>query len=92
MAIQDRGTGYYDWDTYWNSLTSSDCALDLVTRLGLSVMAHEDGVTASDKTGRVIVEVHYNDEGISSANEATRLAVTRCAAEVMKRSKVLSLV
>ena len=83
MAIQDRDTGYYKWGTAWNSLTSSDNAIDLVTRLGLSVMAHEDGVTASDKSGRIIIEVAYDDEGVSSASEAARLAITKVAACVM---------
>lgn len=90
MAIQDNDTGYYKWGSAWNSLTDSDCALDLVTRLGLCVIAREDCVIVSDTTGEFTVNIYYNDEGISSANEATRLAVTRCAAEVMKRSKVLS--
>ena len=31
MAEYDRETQYYNWDTYWNPLTGSDNALDLVT-------------------------------------------------------------
>ena len=62
--------------------------LVLVTRMQLSVMGHEDGVIASDKTGRFIAEVNYDDERVSSANEAMRLAITTVAAEVMKRSEV----
>lgn len=89
MAEYDRETQYYNWDSYWNSLTNSDNALDLVTRLQLSVMGHEDGVTASDKTGRFIVEVNYNDERVSCASEAMRLAITTVAAAVaMKHSEV----
>ena len=88
MAEYDRETQYYSWDSYWNSLTNSDNALDLVTRLGLNVMAHEDGVTASDKSGRVIIEVAYDDEGISSPAGATRLAITKVAACVMGYSEV----
>ena len=88
MAEYDSDAGYYIWDTYWNSLTNSDNALDLVTRMQLSVMGHEAGVTASDKTGRVIVGVGYDDEGVSSKSEAIRLAITTVAAEVMKRSEV----
>ena len=41
-----------------------------------------------DKTGRFIAEVNYDDERVSSANEAMRLAITTVAAEVMKRSEV----
>ena len=88
MAEYDSDTGYYIWDTYWNSLKNSDNALDLVTRMQLSVIGHEYGVTASDKTGRFIVEVNYDDERVSSKSEAIRLAITTVAAEVMKRSKV----
>jgi hypothetical protein len=73
MVELDSESQSYIWSTYWNSLTSSDCALDLVTRLGLNVMAHEDGVTVSDNSGRFIVEVNYDDEGVSSANEAMSL-------------------
>jgi ribosomal protein L16/L10AE len=55
-------------------------------------MAHEDGVSVSDKAGRVIVEVNYDDERVSSANEAMRLAITTAAAaaatEVMGCSEV----
>jgi hypothetical protein len=92
MAEYDRDTGYYTWGASWNSLTNSDNALDLVTRLQLSVMAHEDGISVSDKAGRVIVEVNYDDERVSSANEAMRLAITTAAAaaatEVMGCSEV----
>lgn len=87
MAEYDSDTGYYVWDTYWNSLTSSDCALDLVTRLGLCVIAQEDCVTVSDAAGKVIIDVSYDDEDISSASEATRLAITRCAAAVMNNGR-----
>lgn len=88
MAAYDRDNECYNWDTSWNALTNSDNALDLVTRLQLSVMAHEDGVTASDKVGRVIVDIGYDDVRVSSAPEAMRLAITTVAAIVMNCSEV----
>ena len=48
-----------------------------------------DEFYASDKSGRVIVEVAYDDEGVSSASGATRLAITKVAACVMGYSEVL---
>ena len=78
MAVYNLA-GYFEWDTYWNPVKYSDTAIDLISRLNLCVMGHTDGVTVSNSSGTVLIEVDYSP---GCEAEDIRLAITKVAAAI----------
>ena len=81
MAVYNPA-GYFDWDTYWNPVNNSDHAIDLISRLSLNVMGHTDGITVSNLSGTVLIEVEYSPSCEASKARAIRLAITTVAAAI----------
>ena len=81
MAVYNPA-GYFEWDTYWNPSKVSDHAMDLISRLSLSVMCHTDGITVSNSTGTILIEVDYGSGSESDKAAAVLLAITKVAAAI----------
>ena len=80
MAVYNPA-GYFEWDTYWNSARNSYHALDLITRLKLSVMCHSDNrITISNSTGTITVADNPGCE--ESKVQAALLAITKVASAI----------
>lgn len=81
MAVYNP-VGYFEWDTYWNPVNSSDQAIDLISRLNLTVMGHTGGITVSNSSGTVLIEVEYSPNCEVSKARTIRLAITTVAAAI----------
>lgn len=82
MAVYNQAGGYFEWDTYWNSARSPKDAMSLITRLQLCVQGHDDGVTASNVNGTILIEVDYGSGSESDKAAAVLLAITKVAAAI----------
>ena len=82
MAVYNQAGGYFEWDTYWNSAGSPKDAMSLITRLQLCVQGHDDGVTASNVNGTILIEVDYGSGSESDKAAAVLLAITKVAAAI----------
>ena len=82
MAVYNAAAGYFEGDTYWNPRKNSGHAMDLIAHLQLCVQGHDDGVTAGNSKGTIIVEVDYSPGCESNMVEATKLAITKVAAAI----------
>ena len=82
MAVYNQAGGYFEWGSYWNPRRDSDDAMTLIAHLQLCVQGHDDGVTAGNSKGTIIVEVDYSPGCESSMIEATKLAITKVAAAI----------
>ena len=78
MAVYNP-EGYFEWKTCWNPIKNSDDAIDLISRLSLNVMGHTDGVTVSNLSGTVLIEVEYSRD---CEAQSIRLAITTVAAAI----------
>ena len=81
MAVYNPA-GYFEWDTYWNPMRVSKDAVSLITRLQLCVQGHDDGVTASNVNGTILIEVDYDSGSESDKAAAALLAITKVAAAI----------
>ena len=81
MAVYNPA-GYFEWDTYWNSIRSPKDAMSLITRLQLCVQGHDTGVTVSNPKGTILINVEYNSGSDSDKSAAVLLAITRTAAAI----------
>jgi hypothetical protein len=82
MAVYNPA-GYFEWKTIWNPIRASDDAMALIVHLQLCVQGHDDGVTAGNSKGTVIVEVDYSPGCERSVKvDATKLAITKVAAAI----------
>jgi hypothetical protein len=82
MAVYNQAGGYFEWGSYWNPRRDSDDAMNLIAHLQLCVQGHDDGVTAGNSKGTIIVEVDYNSGSETDKTAATLLAITRVAAAI----------
>lgn len=78
MAVYNPA-GYFEWKTYWNPSKVSDQAIDLISRFNLCVMGHTDGITVTNSSGTVLIEVDYSP---GCEAQAIRLAITMVAAAI----------
>ena len=81
MAVYNPA-GYFEWKTYWNPSKVSDHAMDLISRLSLSVMGHTDGITVSNSTGTILIEEEFSPCCEESKVQAIKLAITKVAAAI----------
>ena len=81
MALYNP-VGYFEWDTYWNPRNSSDHAMDLISRLELSVIVHSDGITVSNSTGDITVREGFITGSEASKVRTIKLAITKVAAAI----------
>ena len=81
MAVYNPA-GYFEWKTYWNPSKVSDHAMDLISRLSLSVMGHTDGITVSNSTGTILIEEEFSPGCEESKVQAIKLAITKVAAAI----------
>ena len=81
MAVYNPA-GYFEWDTYWNPRNSSDHAMDLISRLELSVIVHSDGITVSNPTGDFTIREEFIPGSEDSKVQAIKLAITKVAAAI----------
>lgn len=82
MAVYNHA-GYFEWKTIWNPIRVSDDAMALIAHLQLCVQGHDDGVTAGNSKGTIIVEVDYIPDCERSVKvDATKLAITKVAAAI----------
>lgn len=81
MAVYNPA-GYFEWKTYWNPSKVSDHAMDLISRLSLSVMGHTDGITVSNSTGTILIEEEFSPGCEESKVQAIKLAITKVAATI----------
>lgn len=82
MAAYNQAGGYFEWGSYWSPRRDSDDAMNLIAHLQLCVQGHDDGVTAGNSKGTIIVEVDYSPGCESSMIDATKLAITKVAAAI----------
>jgi hypothetical protein len=83
MAEFDHAAGYFKWGSYWNPIVDGHDAITLITHLQLCVQGHDDGVTAGNSKGTIIVEVDYSPGCERSVKvDATKLAITKVAAAI----------
>lgn len=82
MAVFNSAAGYFERDTYWNPRKNSDHAMDLISRLSLSVMGHTDGITVSNLTGTILIEEEFSPGCEESKVQAIKLAITKVAAAI----------
>ena len=81
MAVYNSA-GYFEWGTYWNPVRNSDHAMDLISRLSLSVMIHSDGVTVSNSTGTITIREKFSPNCDASKSQVIKLAITKVAAAI----------
>jgi hypothetical protein len=81
MAVYNPA-GYFEWYTYWNPVKNSDHAVDLISRLNLTVMGHTGGITVSNSSGTILIEMEYSSSCEASKARTIRLAITTVAAAI----------